>query len=444
MDARRVIAAAVAAMLLCGSGAPAVVGAAGEETSLGATVGQQRSGAALVAVTERGSPVADATVTVTVSPASDADGYGGEGTFATDANGTVLLPPPDEPVTVDVTVANGGEALTETVELVPLAVDVDRRADGAATATVTAYGAPVGNATVAVAADGTYAGAGSHTTGANGSVALPAPAETTDVAVTADADGPTAGTTATLYDSDLDVAVDGATEGTPAVRVSRNGSAVGGASVTVEAAGNYTGAGTYETGPNGSVALPAPGETLTATVIAVDGNESAARTATLKSTTGARMSLGMRVSSFVHGLLGDDSTGGIGTEVSAWVHANGPGEGDGANGVETKRGGSGAGTERNGSGAAGTRSGGSGANRGGGNEDGATGERKALAAVAGDDHAALADRIGSPARGEAVGRSFSYRRTIAFFASAERRRVAEDRARRAPAPSAASEPFSGV
>ncbi|MFC4359633.1 DNA primase [Halobium salinum] len=334
MNARHVVVAAVVTMMLTVAGGPTVVGAADDETSLGVAVEDGETGATLLTVTTDGSAVANATVAVSVvdstgNGSGNESAYSGAGAYATDENGTVALPSPNETVTVDVTVTHGGETVTETVDLVPaegeLVVELGRHADGAATATVTADGAPVENATLTVAADGTYAGAGEYTTGANGNVTLPAPNETTAVTLSASAGNLTGETSATLYDGDLDVAVDGATAGEPTVRVSRNGTAVGGADVTVEAAGNYSGTGAYETGADGTVSLPTPAETLSVTVVAAADNETATTTVTVESTTDERMSFGMQVSSFVHGLLDDDPAGGIGQQVSTWVHENNPG-----------------------------------------------------------------------------------------------------------------------
>ncbi|SDL95029.1 hypothetical protein SAMN04487949_0281 [Halogranum gelatinilyticum] len=248
MRATKPLAALFAAFLVVTAGV-SFAGAVAADAPLDVAANQQLdTGDAVVSVSQDGTAVADATVTVeTEAP------YAGNGTYATDANGTITLPNPNETVTANLTVTKSGQQTVETVELVPLndslAVNVTANDDRSATVSVTQYGTDVENATVNVTADGNYSGTGEYETDENGTVTLPAPNETVTVDVTATADDETAETTATL-----------------------------------EAEG--------------------------------EADEP--------------MNFGQRVSSFVHGLLGDeDREGGIGQQVSEFAKENNPGKGNG-------------------------------------------------------------------------------------------------------------------
>ena len=135
--------------------------------------------------------------------------------------------------------------------------------------------------------------------------------------------------TATAND-DLSVAVENVGNDGATVTVTANGSAVENASVNVTAADNasYAGAGDYETGPNGTVSLPEPNETVTVSVTAASGTLSASTTATLNADEPDEEpgSFGQMVSAFVHQMLNaGDREGPLGRAVSAFVTANNPG-----------------------------------------------------------------------------------------------------------------------
>lgn len=95
--------------------------------------------------------------------------------------------------------AASGTAANASAANAPLAIGVTQ--DGGVTVAVTANGSGVANASVDVAtveANATYAGTGSHTTGANGTVGLPSPNESVAVSLTATEGNRTAETTTTL------------------------------------------------------------------------------------------------------------------------------------------------------------------------------------------------------------------------------------------------------
>ncbi|QIO21214.1 DNA primase [Haloarcula sp. JP-L23] len=163
-----------------------------------------------------------------------------------------------------------------------LAVTVTQ--DDDVTVEVTRNGSAVENATVTVAAvDGSYDGSGSYETDADGTVALPTPDERVNVTVTASDDDETAATTVEL---DPDFEVDVEQNRDVVVTVTRDDAAVENATVNVstrETNSDYDGAGSYETGENGTVVLPTPegdeamtltvtdGETVERNVTLVDG-----------------------------------------------------------------------------------------------------------------------------------------------------------------------------
>ncbi|UPV75432.1 hypothetical protein M0R89_05025 [Halorussus limi] len=208
----RTLAVALVGALLLSSAATA--GAASSATasetanSLSVTVEQAENDGATVTITQNGSAVENATVTVGV--ADENVTYAGAGDYATDANGTVELPEPAENVTVAVTAEKGNATGTTTVTLTTapesdeplsgsLAVSVDQT-DGA-TVTVSHNGSAVENAAVTVGVtdeNATYDGAGNYTTDANGTVDLPAPSENVTVEITAEKGNATGTATATL------------------------------------------------------------------------------------------------------------------------------------------------------------------------------------------------------------------------------------------------------
>ena len=155
---------------------------------------------------------------------------------------------------------------------------------GETTVVVTDNGTAVENATLVVESDD-YAGTGSYETDGNGSVVLPNPANTTEVELTAVADGNT--TTAEVelvpLSESLDVSVEQADDGTATVTVTQYGAAVEDAAVAVDDLNEtgYAGVGTYETDANGTVNLPAPANETTVEVSATSGDRSAETTADL-------------------------------------------------------------------------------------------------------------------------------------------------------------------
>jgi hypothetical protein len=136
---------------------------------------------ATVTVTQYGEAVENATLDV------DADDYAGNGTYRTDANGTVSLPTPPEPTEVTLNASVEGLSAERTVTLGEHDLEVDVEDDDGVTVEVTRNDTGVEGANVTVeAADGeSYAGAGEYETDANGTVGLPTPEETVNVTVTA-------------------------------------------------------------------------------------------------------------------------------------------------------------------------------------------------------------------------------------------------------------------
>jgi hypothetical protein len=132
----------------------------------------------------------------------------------------------------------------------------------------------------------------------------------------------------------LGVAVEQADDGSATVTVTRNGSAVENANVTVGVTDDnvtYAGAGDYATDDNGTVELPEPAENVTVEVTAEDGNATGSTTAELTASEADEEngSFGQLVSSFVQEMLnaGDDG-GPIGQAVSEYVTENNPGNAD--------------------------------------------------------------------------------------------------------------------
>ena len=143
-------------------------------------------------VTQYGESVENASVQV------NGTDYAGNGTYQTDANGTVEVTEPT--TTTNLTFVATADGLTaETtvaVEADDLDVSVSQDGNESVTITVTEDGEPVENASVAV--DGNYTDAGEYETDENGTVDLSSPLQTVTVDVTAEYDGLTADTTVTL------------------------------------------------------------------------------------------------------------------------------------------------------------------------------------------------------------------------------------------------------
>jgi hypothetical protein len=338
MNARQLIAATFAALLIVGAAAPASVAADDEADLTIETTQSPDTGEATVVVTDNGTAVANATLVV------KSDDYAGNGTYETDENGSLVLPNPANTTEVGLTAVTDGNATTTEVELVPLSesldVSVEQADDGTATVTVTQYDAAVENASVVVN-DGdddesAYAGEGTYETDANGTVSLPAPSNDTNVTVTAVAGDLTAETAVDLTAPEpagFAVSAEETDDGA-VVTVIDNESAVENATVEVESEDDYAGNGSYETDANGTVELPAHegNESVTLEITASAGNDTASTTLTLgeEDEENASQPFGQRVSEFVHDLLGDENrTGGIGQEVSEWVRENNPGKAKG-------------------------------------------------------------------------------------------------------------------
>lgn len=194
--------AIVAVLLLVGAAVgPSAGTAAG---TLSVAVDQGPEGTVYVTVTSNGTAVEGASVDVEAENAT----YDGEGSYTTDANGTVALDDPEEDVTITVTAtdANRTASTTADVEAASLDVEVDQARDGTATAMVTydITGDVVAGATVNVSTvdeNDTYRGTGTYTTDANGTIGLPAPEETVTVRLDASADGLEGGTSFVLQNA---------------------------------------------------------------------------------------------------------------------------------------------------------------------------------------------------------------------------------------------------
>jgi hypothetical protein len=291
MNARQLIAATFAALMIVGAAAPASVAAADDEADLAIETTQSPdTGEATVVVTDNGTAVENATLVV------ESDDYAGTGSYETDANGSVVLPNPANTTEVELTAVADGYATTAEVELVPLSesldVDVEQADDGTGTVTVTQYDAAVKGAAIAVndLNETDYAGVGTYETDENGTVDLPAPENETTIEVSATSGDLSASTTAELDDSDLDVAVEQNDDRTVTVTVTRGSAAVEDATVVVESEGNYAGNGTYETDANGTVDLPAPGSDVDVTLTIVDDGDSVEETVELAGPAGFAVS----------------------------------------------------------------------------------------------------------------------------------------------------------
>ena len=285
-------------------------------------------GTATVTVTRDDSPVDNATVNVTSDVA-----YAGNGTYTTDADGTVDLPEPDSSVEVSVTATEGDDDATTTAQLMAvdtgLAVDVVQNDDGTALVTVTDDGSAVDNATVNVTSDLAYAGNGTYTTDADGTVGLPEPDSSVEVSVTATEGDDDATTTAQLTAVDTGLAVDVVQndDGTALVTVTDDDSAVDNATVNVTSDLAYAGSGTYTTDADGTVELPNPEQNVTVTAIARNGTEEATATAELTVVeNGGYKNFGQWVSAYVTQLMADGYHGpGFGQKVSEFTTGNNPG-----------------------------------------------------------------------------------------------------------------------
>lgn len=136
-------------------------------------------------------------------------------------------------------------------------------------------------------------------------------------------------------DGELSVAVaqdDGVT-----VTVTDNGTAVPNASVEVTTGENesYDGEGSYETGEDGTVSLPAPNETVEVTVTATVDNETASTTATLEAESdeeenetedgNATSAFGLELNTFIEETDFTNTSGPRGLVIADFVVSNNPG-----------------------------------------------------------------------------------------------------------------------
>jgi hypothetical protein len=295
-----------------------------ETTSPDITLTQDpATGNATVTVTDGSSPVEATAVNVTSGVT-----YAGEGTYTTDANGTVELPNPDQ--SVDVTV--DGTTTTETFALVPVEDSVDvaltQNEDGTVHLEATQYGDALAGAEVDVTATVAFAGEGAYTTDANGTVGLPGPANATELtAVVTAGDVEAIQTAAVEPIAEFEVAVETNDDGTATVTVTDDGTAVENTSVDVTSDVAYDGNGSYETDATGTVGLPAPDENLTVTVTAVNGSEEATTTADLELVeNGGDATVDQWISAYVQQLKSEGYFGKeFGQKVSEFATGNNPG-----------------------------------------------------------------------------------------------------------------------
>jgi len=235
------------------------------------------------------------------------------------------------------------------VELVPRAESLDVALEQdteneTITATVTQYGDPVENASVAVDPvddNDTYAGTGNYSTDADGTVSLLTPDQNVTVNITATEGDLMAATSGTLVAVEsLSVGVNQSSEGDATVTVTLGDDPVENASVTVETIdynGTYDGVGEYATDADGEVGLPAPGnDSVDVRVTASADGDTAETTATLSSQgeLASEDAFGQNVSSFVQQLRESGVSGPMGLYVVDYImeqkaggppeHAQGP------------------------------------------------------------------------------------------------------------------------
>ena len=243
------------------------------------------TGEATVTVADNETAVENATVTVTSE-----SGYAGNGTYETDANGSVALPEPNETVSV--------------------------------TVTVTQYDEPAENASVEVDADSGIAG--NYTTDENGTVTLDQPEDDVNGAIVATDGNLTAETGIELSGAELAVTAEQRDDGV-FVTVTDGDEAVENATVEVESDGDYSGTGTYATDADGEVALALPTENVTIDVTATDGNETTRTSADLTVDIDSEEPFGLTVSNFVSALQNATVDGPPGQVISEFVTGNNPG-----------------------------------------------------------------------------------------------------------------------
>lgn len=283
----RILAALFTLLLIGAIAVPgAVAGASESEGDLTLAVTQDsETGNATVTLTDNGTAVPNATVTV----AEVTGNYSDTGTFETDENGTVGLAEPTETVTVSVNATTNESSIEGEFELVPradsLSVDVTQDADGV-TVTVEQYDSPVENATVNVTTvdeNETYAGTGEYLTDENGTVGLETPDLPVEITVVATHDDLSAETTAALDGSQLDIALVQHDDYTATVTVTRGDTPIENATVEIWSDDGYAGNGTYTTDADGNVSLVAPEDPVNITVNATADSLTAEETFALDS-----------------------------------------------------------------------------------------------------------------------------------------------------------------
>jgi len=204
----------VLVMVLAALG-PAGVLADEDSDELDVVVAQNDDYEVTITVTENGTPVEGANVTVDSRAVVTV--YDGEGEYVTDANGTVNLPAPEDDIKVDITVSYNNSTVTRAVELNAnetddedddsLAVNVTQADDGNATVTVTDNGTPASGANVTVETVrpfDEYNGTGEYVADDDGTVDLPAPEETVKIWVRASYEGEHAVNVTTLSANESD------------------------------------------------------------------------------------------------------------------------------------------------------------------------------------------------------------------------------------------------
>jgi hypothetical protein len=331
MNRTKSLAALLTVALLTAAVIPAATSAA---AALDVSVEQDSgTGAAMVTVTNNGTAVENATVVV------ESTAYEGNGTYATDANGTVDLPQPEDTQNVTVMATDDGLTAEDVIELdgdADLDLSVEQADDGNVTVTVTRADAAVENASVAVESDDEYAGTGNYSTDANGSVALVPPEENATVNVTAAAGDDVATETEALdgVEPELGVSVEQEDAGVEVV-VERGDAAVENASVTVESDGDYAGEGSYQTDADGSVDLPGPETNVSVRVTAVqDDDEASVEVKLTTEFVEEEKNFGQAVEAFVDALRSAGFNGPPGKIVSDFVTTNNPGNAADAPGQE--------------------------------------------------------------------------------------------------------------
>ncbi|MFB6266370.1 MAG: hypothetical protein ABEI31_01820, partial [Halodesulfurarchaeum sp.] len=274
----RMLASTLALLVVLATMSPALAAAQTDDGSLGLSVVQAPSnGQVTLEVTGEG--IEDETASVNITSNTS---YPGNGTYDVALNGSIDLPAPDDHVEIYVTAEAGEESANETFQLVPyedsLSIDVIQHDDRSATVTVTQYGTPVEGASVDVTANRSYAGNGSYTTNGEGNVSLLAPEHAVNISVTATSGDLVASTHAVLRGPHVSLSVGQTAEGNVSIEVTFNDSPV---NASVDVSGEYGGTGSYTTGDDGELLLPAPTHNTTITVTATYKDDSATTTANL-------------------------------------------------------------------------------------------------------------------------------------------------------------------